>query len=513
MAGCHKGNFSKQAAAGAAGTLRYAIATNPTTLDPGLVADVDTSDLLQNVYEGLVAYGEDNKLHPRLAANWNVTNGGRTYVFHLRKNVKFHDGHEMHAADFKWTFERNCGHDFTSSTAKNYLADIVGVNDCLDGKTTTISGIEAPDDYTLRITLDKPRPYFLGKLTYPCAFVLEKGVAPAKEIASVAESVGTGPFKLDRIVSNQEVDLAANPDYYGGAPKIQRIQRPVIQDAATRLNKFKNGELDLLTLERQDIPAVEGDPRLKAQLRTLPRPAIYYLGINQTQYPPFKDVRVRRAFAMAFDRAKFATDVIHLPEAKGLIPPGIVGYRPHLAGIPFDPAQAKELLKQAGYPDGKGLPPLQLAYRDGRPDSELLAVSAITDLQQNLNVKIDGHKMEFRSLLDARAKKQLAFIGLSWYADYLDPENFLSLLLMTDSGENRDGYSNPDFDRLCAQADTSLNDAQRIALYQKAEDVALADVARIPVYFGQDMMLVSPRVKGLRTNLFGQMPNTIVGVD
>lgn len=508
LAGCgpHK-NVAKGAESG---VFRYAIATTPTTLDPGIVQDVDTADLLSNVYEGLVAYGEDNKIKPNLAESYTVENGGRTYIFSLKKGAKFHNGRLVTAQDFKWTIERNCDPSLKSSTADSYLGDIVGALDRIKGKATSISGIEAVNDLTLKITIDKPRPYFLGKLTYPVAFVMAKEGVTSKEITSVSQSIGTGPFKMTSYVPDQEVRQESFKDYWGGAPKIDRIIRPIIKDAATRLNKYRAGELDFLGLERQDLAAIKADPVLSAQVKHVPRSAIYYVSMNQSIYAPFKDVRVRMAFAMSIDRKKIANGLLDQPEAKGFVPPGIIGARQALAGIPFDPLGAKKLLEDAGFPDGKGLPQLTISYREGRPDSQILAVGIVTDLRTNLGIDVKTKAMEWRSFLEARNRKELQFANQSWYADYLDPQNFLSLMMATGSGENRDGYSNPEFDKLCAQADSSLDEAKRIKLYQKAEDIAISDAARIPVYFAEDVNLIQPWVKGVRTNLFGLMPNRAV---
>ncbi len=492
---------------GIAGKFRYAIATTPTTLDPGVVQDVDTADLLGNVYEGLVAYDEHNQIQNRLAESYRMENGGRTYVFKIRKGVKFHNGREVTAEDFKWTIDRNCDPTLKSSTAESYLADIVGALDRIKGKSASISGLEAPDKYTLKITIDKPRPYFLGKLTYPVSFVMAKEAITGKEINAVSQSIGTGPFKMTLYTPDQEVQQSANKEYWDGAPKLEMVVRPIIKDAATRLNKYRAGELDFLGLERQDLAAIKADPILEKQVLHVPRSAIYYLSMNQTIYAPFRDLRVRKAFAMAIDRAKISRELLDQPEAKGLIPPGLMGSRENLPGIPFDPLGAKKLLADAGFPDGKGLPPLTINYREGRPDSQILAVGVVTDLRTNLGVEVKTGAKEWRSFLEARNHRQLQFASQSWYADYLDPQNFLSLLLMTSGGENREGYSNREFDRLCSEADSTLDESKRIALYQKAEDVALADVARIPVYFAEDVDLIQPWVRGIRTNLFGLMPS------
>ncbi|RYG49110.1 peptide ABC transporter substrate-binding protein [bacterium] len=504
-AGCGKGNFSAKTNAAAGSTLRVAIHTQPTTLDPALVQDVDTGDLIQNVYEGLVAYGEDNKIKPMLAESWTTEDGGKTYVFKIR-NAKFHNGRAITAGDFVWTFNRNADPKLKSPITLGYLGDIVGMKERVDGKAKDIRGVSAPDDRTLRITLDKPRPYFLGKLTYPCGFLLAKEAASAGEINSPETSIGTGPFKLAAYVPAQQVELKSFADYWDGAPKIERYVRPVIQDAQARLVKFRNGELDMLTLERQDLAAVEGDEKLKPQLKAQPRPAIYYLGLNQNAYAPFKDKRVRRAFAMAVDRKKIADDLVGLPLAGGLVPVGVPGSRKDLPAIPYDPEGARAMLAEAGFAGGKGLPALTIHYREGRPDSQLLAVAAAQDLEKNLGLKVQPRSMEWRSFLEARNKEELPFYGASWYGDYLDPQNFLSFLLRTGANENHDGYSNPAFDELVDQADTMPDGPDRLAVYQAAETLLLEDTARIPVYMGLDMILVSPRLQGLRYNLLGTMP-------
>ena len=509
--GCQKGNFSAAEKNASANVLRVAIATAPTSLDPAKVQDVDTGDLMQNIFEGLVSYSEENKIQPQLAESWTTKNGEKTYVFKLRADAKFHDGTLVTAKDVKASLERAANPSLGSATAGSYLTDIVGFDEVAAGKATVFSGVRAVDDTTLEIDIKSPIPFFLGKLTYPCAYVLPAKTA-ASEITDPKACIGTGPFRLESYDPDQQVNLAAFKEYYGGAPVVEKFVRPVIKDASTRLNKYRGGELDLLTIERQDLDAVNADPKLKSERRDVPRPAIYYVGLNQGKYPPFKDVRVRRAFAMAIDRARIASDRIKLPEAKGFLPPGIGGYRADLKGIPYDPIAARSLLEAAGYKDGKGLPPLKIYYRDGRPDSQLLAVSVVSDLKKNLGIEVQPQSMEWRTFLEARNRKELGFVGLSWYADYLDPQNFLSFLMRSDATENRDGYASKAFDDLCAKADVEPDETTRMALYQQAEDLLLTDVARIPCYFGKDDILISTRLSGVRTNLFGLMPMSKVKI-
>jgi ABC-type transport system substrate-binding protein len=514
LAGCSSGGFSKRSSEGSSGAFRYALAVAPTTLDPAKVQDIETTDLLSNVFEGLVAYDENNRIVGRVAESWKGSDGGRVWTFAIRKNAKFHNGRAVTAEDVKWSLERACAKSLSSPTAANYLRDIVGVDDVIEGRSETISGIKVLDPQSIQFSLDKPRAYFLGKLTYPCAFVLAKESTGASQINDVKAAVGTGPFRLTKFAVDQQVELEANKDYYLGAPKLTRIVRPIILDASTRMNKYKTGELDMLTIQRQEIKAVENDAALKPQLKYQPRPAVFYVGLNQINYPPFKDARVRRAFAMAIDRRRICEDLLEgMPQAHGMIAPGVIGYRENYQGLPYDPVAAKKLLAEAGYPDGKGLPPLQFVFRATTPDSQRVSEGVEGSLRQNLNFPLKMQSLEWGAFLDARNKGRLQSYFLSWYADYLDPQNFLSFLLTSDSPQNHDGYKNPEFDRLCELGDTTIDEPQRLKYYQQAEDVLINDGARVPIYFGRDAILISPRVHGLRSNLFGQLPHTTVTVD
>lgn len=516
VAGCGQGGFSKRAQQGKANVFRYPIVTNPTTLDPGVVQDGDTIDLLQQVYEGLVTWSEDNRPIGNLAANWEITDGGRTYIFHLKKGVKFHSGREVTAEDFKWSIERATNPKFNSSTAKTYLNDIVGVLEKLDGKAKEVSGVQVVDPYTLKITIDKARPYFLGKLTYIVSAAVDKSVVPAdEEIRSVEQMGGTGPFKGKSYVPEQLIVLEAFKDYHGGAPAIEQIERPVIKDAATRLNKYKAGELDLVMLERQDVLALQQDEEFKSHLKFFDRPAIWYIGLNQLVYPQFKDARVRRAIAMAIDRKQIVEDILSNinKEANGIIPPGVAGHRPDRQALPFDPAQARKLLAEAGYPDGKGLPDFELTFREQRPDIRIVAEAVAGQLQKNLGIKCHLLTMEWRAYLEKHQANKMGFFHMRWAADYLDAENFLSVLLASYGPEMHVGYYNPQYDALCRQADVELDNDKRMQLYAQAEDIVVNDCPFIPIYFQRDAELIRPRVSGLRESLFGHLPHTTVKLE
>lgn len=495
---------------------RYPLVTSPTTMDPGAVQDGDTIDCLQQIYEGLVGWGEDNLPQPRLAERIDIEDGGKTYVFTLRDGIKFHNGRPITAEDFKWTMTRNLQKGVNSPVAQQYLSDIVGVNEVARGQAKEISGVEVRDPKTLVIRLDKPRPYFLGKLTYLVAAVLPAESVPFdKEISDVSQMVGAGPFKVAKYVPDQIVVLEPNPDYWDGKPEIDRIERPIILDASTRLNKYKGGELDLVQLERQDIAGIQKDPELIKHLKFFDRPAIWYVAMNQQAFPPFKDVRVRRAFAMAIDKDPIVKDLLGgiNTVANSIVPPGVPGHRTDAKFLPFDPEAAKRLLAEAGFPGGKGFPPVELNFREARPDIRIVAEAVAGQLKQNLGIDVSLKTSEWGAYLEKWNKGNvIPFYHMRWAADYLDPENFLSFMLATYGPENKLGYSNPEFDALCREADSIMDWDRRKELYARAEDIVLQDAPWIPIYFQRDAELIRPRVAGLRESLFGHLPHSKVRI-
>lgn len=517
VAGCTGGKFSERTANNAGGSgsgrnvLRYPIPAL-TKLDPAMVQDGDTIDILQQIFEGLVKWSEDSKVVPNLAESWTVSPDGKTYTFKLRKGVKFSNGREMTADDFKYTFERAADPNLSSETTETYLSAIVGIEDKLKGKAKEVSGVKVVDPQTLTITLDKPRPYFIGNLTYPASFVVcKEALDNGKEISDIKQMVGTGPFVAESFTPEQKFTMKANPTYWAGAPKLEGIERPIVKDAVTRFNMFRNGDVDLTRVERGDLAGIRKDDKLKDDLKFYERPNLYYVGLNCKTYPPFVNRDVRRAFAMAVDPDEICKTTLNGDNAVAhcILPPKVAGHRDNANYIKFNPAEAKRLLASAGYPNGANMPPLVLTHRDDQTDVADVAEKVVTQIRQNLGVKITITKLPWATYLEKNNKKTLDMFHMRWGADYLDPQNFLSTLLASYGPENKTNYKNPQYDALCMQADTLFNDdAKRMALYAQAEDIVLQDAPYIPIYFERNAELVSPRVKGMRESVFGHLPHT-----
>jgi oligopeptide transport system substrate-binding protein len=520
--GCSGGNnngggFSDRTANGSKpGVFRYALPTTPTTLDPSKVQDGDTLDIIQQEFESLVMWGEDNRVKPNLAEKWEISPDGTTYTFHLKKGVKFSNGRLVTAADFKWCMERSCNPEKQSPTAATYMSNIVGVSDRLAGKAKEVSGITVKDPETLEIKIDKARPYFLDKLTYACYYVYAKEALkdPMQDMAKPEEMVGTGPFVMDKFVPDSIVVLKAFSGYHGGAPKLAEIDRPVIKDSQTRLNKYRTGELDLITLELQDLKSIKEDSKLNADIQYFERPSLYYLGMNCGNVPALKDRRVRQAIGMALDRDKIVKDVLGgiNRRADAILPPSVKCFREKTNYLPFDIAKAKALLSEAGFPDGKGFPDLEFNYRDGRPDVEIVAQAIQQQLKQNLGINLKTQKIEWGAYLAKHNEKKMQVFHMRWAADYLDPENFLSTLLASYGNENKINYKNDEYDALCRQGDSMMDEDKRKDIYAKAEDIVLQDAPFIPIYYQRDVELISKKVLGIRNSAFGHLPHTTTSI-
>jgi ABC-type transport system substrate-binding protein len=490
--------------------LRYPIIAEPTSLDPVTATDPATLELTQNIYEGLVRFDEKNETVPCLAEKWDVGADGKEYTFHLRKGVRFHNGREFSSADVKWSFERALLPETKSPVAANYLAGIVGVDEVASGKTRELSGVKVVDPWTVVIRLKAPRAFFLGELAYNTGWIFcREAIEKTGGHIDETSAIGTGPFKLANYQHGARATLARFDDYWGGRPKLARIERPIVIDPQTAHVMFENGEVDLCDISIDDYVNDGKSPTLSSVRHLVPLPAVTYLAMGQAAQPAFRDKRVRLAFARAIDRDQIAQIAYRgvCARADGILPPGLPGHDPAFPHIPYDPAGAKRLLSEAGFPEGRGFPRLVLVYTQKSPELAAAAQIIRDNLKVNLGIEVDIQERESATFLaDARAKR-LPFHLNTWYADYLDPQNFLPTLLRTGASVNRVSYSNPRFDALCDQADRELDQKKRIALYQEADRLAMSEAPLLPLIYRSSAELVKPYVRDREVNLMGSLPH------
>ena len=348
---------------------------DPYTLDPAISSEMTSHNYVLQLFSGLVRLGDTMEPAPDIAERWQASDDGRTYTFYLRHDVRFHDGREVKAEDFKYSWQRACEPETGSQTAATYLGDIVGAKEMLAGAATEISGVKVIDDYTLQVTIDAPKSYFLSKLTYPTTFVVDK-TSVQSDSEWWRHPNGTGPFKLNQWQANSLLVLEKNELYHGEIAKLDFVIFHLW--AGVPMNLYETGEIDVATVSLPNIDkATDETGPFYQELQTNPELSFYYLGFNTTK-PPFDDANIRRAFSHAIDKAKLVSLVFKdmMQPADGILPPGMPGYNEDLIGLGFDIDRAKELIAESKYGDVSTLPPITITTMGwgGVISSELEAI-------------------------------------------------------------------------------------------------------------------------------------------
>ena len=476
--------------------------TGPLTLDPAIAADMSSYVYVMQIFSGLVRLDQELTIVPDIAESWEPSPDGKTYTFHLRQGVKFHNGREVKAADFKYSWERACDPDTGSGTAATYLGDIVGAKDMLAGKAREISGVEVIDDYTLQVTIDAPKAYFLDKLAYPTAFVVDRANVESGE-DWWREPNGTGPFKLKEWEPGQRLILERSQIYYGEPAKLEQVVFRFLAVAPMAL--YETGQIDVTPVSTSYIDQVSDETNpLHQELAVTPELSLYYIGFN-TAKPPFDDVNVRRAFCLAVDKERIAKVILRdmVSEAEGILPPGMPGYNETLEGLDYDVEKAKELIAASKYGDVSNLPPITLTVEGYGNSIPSYLGAIIQEWQQNLGVEISVRQLEPEDFLYNLKQEKDEMFMLGWVADYPDPHNFLDILFYTGSENNIFEYSNPSLDALLDQAAIEQNRAVRLAMYQQAEQLVVDDAPCLPLFHGTNYILVKPYVKDYELSPLG----------
>ncbi len=476
------------------------IGGDPPTLDPAVAQDATSAEVIVEIYGGLVTIDKDLKIVPDLAESWTISDDKKTYTFKLRGDAKFHNGKAVTAQDFKYSIERAADPKTESPVADSYLGDIVGVREKLNRKATDVSGVKVVDDKTLAITIDAPKSYFLAKLTYPTAFVVDKANVDSGGRTWFLKPNGTGPYKLGSYNFGQQIVLTRNDIYYG-TPKPQVKTVTLSISGGSFMTRYENGELDSTFVSIIDIDRVL-DPTnaLNKELTVAPQFSIDYIGFNVSK-PPFDDPKVRQAFNMAIDKKTIAEVVLKktAQPANGILPPKFPGFNDNLKGLTFDPDKAKQLIKDSKYGDVSKLPEITLNVSGGGGTAGPEMEAIVEMFKQNLGVDVQIQQQEFASFLQELNKRpnNLQMYSIGWIADYPDPQDFLDILFYGDSLDNHMSYNNPQVNKLLEAARIETDSKKRIDLYQQAEQIIVSDAAWIPLFVGDNYWLDKPYVKGL----------------
>ncbi len=471
---------------------------DPPTLDPHLTTDATSARIIVEVFGGLVTIDRELHIVPDLAERWDVSDDGRVYVFHLRRDAKFHDGSPVTAQDVQWSLERVTNPLTESPVVDQYLGDIVGVKEKVAGDSTSISGVRVIDDNTLEITIDEAKSYFLAKLTYPTGFVLDKENVEANPRSWFREPNGTGPFRLQEYVVGETLLLGRNENYHLGPPNLEQVK--FILSGGTSLLMYENDEIHVAGVGLADLDRLN-DPTndLYPELRTAPASfSVNYIGLNVNE-PPLDDVKVRQALNLAIDKEEIASIVLGdlVEPADGILPPNFPGYDESVQGYEFDPVRAKQLLDESKYGDDlDNIPPITITTPGSFGANVSLDMEVILQMwERNLGITAEFQQTEFATFLKDLHKGRFQMFDIGWIADYPDPENFLDILFHSESTNNHTHYSNPEVDELLMKARLETDTGLRYDLYNQAEQMILDDAPWVPLWFdGESKLLVKPNV-------------------
>ncbi len=478
------------------GELRINLGTEPPTLDWNLATDSVSITVIEQLMRGLTKLGADLRPEPALAERWEVSADGRTYTFHLRRDVRWSDGEPLHARDFVYGWRRLLD-PATAAEYAYFLFDVKNARAFNAGRVRDPAriGVRALDAHRLEVELERPAVYFPSLVNFMVTFPLRRDVVErhGDRWTEPENLVSLGPFRLEEWRHEYRLSLVANPDYYAGRPALERVVGYMVEEASTALVLFEQGILDLVRLPPLEIRRYAGLP----SYRSVPGLRGYYYGFN-TKKPPFGDARVRRAFALAIDRSEFPKLLKggEIPAAYW-IPPGMPFHNPEI-GLDFDPEAARALLAEAGV-DPARLLPIKLIYNSDQTH-RLVAEKVQALWQEHLGVEVEIENREWKVFLKELAVDPPAVYRLGWGADFPDPDNFINLFTSY-SDNNHTGWANPHYDALVARAAAEPDPALRQRLYDEAQRILVEqDVPIVPFFVASFNWAGAPRVRGFAPN-------------
>lgn len=486
-------------------------AAEPETLDPALNSSVDGSTKILQMFEGLTRVDKDGKTVPGIAEKWDISQDGLTYTFSLR-NAKWSDGQPVKAKDFEYAWKRVLDQKLASPYAF-LLFYIKNAEEYNAGKASADDvGVKAKDDKTLVVTLKAPTAYFLDLANQSTYMPVRQDIiekAGDKWTQDPATYIGNGAYKMVAWNHNDVLELTKNENYWDSKNTafIKNINFKLTDDQNAALSAFESGEVDALLNNQVPVTEVKRLMQEK-QLKLYPSLGTYYFEFNVTK-PPFDNVKLRKALSLAIDRQYLVDNIAGAGQkpANGMVPYGAQGA---VAGTDFrsekeagnfispkpDIEQAKKLLAEAGYPDGKGLPPIEVVYNTNT-NHQKISEYLQEQWKKNLGVEVKISNMEFKVLIPKRQNHDFQIARAGWLADYNDPMTFLDLFTKA-NGNNDPGYFNEQYEKFIKEAQNSGDQKVRMKAMHDAEKILMEDAPVIPLYFYTTYQLENP---GL-TNMF-----------
>ena len=491
----------------------------PDVVDPQKSSYANEIVILALVYEGLTRLDTNQETVPAAAESWQYNEDGTELTFTLRPDLQYSDGSPLTAENFRYAVERTCDPN-TAGEYQSILFEIVGCEDFAglatdaDGNAREFTseeydaakaalGAEVVDDHTLRLSFTNPAPYF-HTVAYTWVFypVKQEIVAqdPDNWWRSPENHVGNGPFTIESIDEDLQWSFAASDTYWQGRPKLDGIDYVYVEDAAVALEAYRAGDLDIVNLEPPQIPEVQADPLLSEEFLTYPNASTYNMEIN-LNLEPFNDKMVRQAFAYAFDRETYCTEVRSgdCTPALSWIPPGTPGAI-ETDRFAYDPEAARQALAESSYGGPENLPEITVTYNGERSGATERAEWMAQQYREILGIELQLEPMDGTALIalakDNATHPQLVIFG-GWLQDYPDPQNWLSVYWTCGSSfAEKLGYCNEEFDRLTNLGDTTVDPAERIGYYEQAGEILVEDQPGPFIFHIAGVFVVKPNVTG-----------------
>ncbi len=491
--------------------IRHNIGAEPETLDPAIMTGMTEGTVANAIFEGLTRYDKDGKVVPGIAEKWEISADGLKYTFHLRDS-KWSNGEPLTAADFEYAWKRALDPK-TESEYAYQLYYIKGAEDFNTGKIKDAAqvGVKAVDPKTLEVELRVAAPQFLGLTAFQTLLPLNK-----KAVESNANwwkdpktLVSNGPFKMVAWNHRQTIECEKNENYWDAKTvKLQKLVFNLVDSQQTALTLFETSQLDM----GMNPPPQEFD-RLKqdGKLVVTPQLSTYFYRFNTTK-KPFNDVRVRKALAFAIDREAIVKSITKAGEvpANAMIPYGIPDAEADkdfrkVGGELFSPKmnveEAKKLLAEAGYPDGKGFPEVSILHNNDEKHAKI--AQAIQEMwKTNLGINVKINSQEWQVYLDAEDNLNYDIARAGWVADYVDPMTFADMFV-TKGGNNDTGWGNPEYDKAISEANATGDQTKRMAAMHRAEKIFIDEMPVMPIYFYTQPYLFNPKLKDVVLPSFG----------
>ena len=473
------------------------VSSDPKSFDPAAIAGWDQGVIAPNLLEGLFRLSPDGReIELAIAESFDVSDDGKTWTFNIRDGAKFHNGRQITAGDFKYSFERVLNPE-TRSPKAWMLSVVAGAQEYQDGSADGVSGITAVDDSTLQIQLSEPLAPFKSMLAS-----INLAVVPQEEVEKWGEDFGqnvvaAGPFTLGEWNLNQDVTLNAFEEYWNGRPYLDHLQFRFIRDENTRIVELDAGRLDVAWVPPAHWARFSTDEVYKEKLGWAETFHTSFITVNLEQEPFGNNPKLRQAIRYAVDMDAIVASLDGRANvAHGLLPPGLLGHNEDaVLNYPRNIEAAKALMAEAGYPDGlPGTHELILP-----PWGNLLKLFEIYQANlKEIGINIELRPTEFGPLLEALEAGNFVLASTYRVTDYADPDGFYYPLMHSDNiggGGNVARYANPDVDAIIATARATIDDAERVALYRQIDEMFAEELPYIPLMHNIYVDVSTPRLQ------------------